>query len=194
MRAVRYTGAVLTAGVLAVAVVTVAAAHTDRTATSSIVVHVDADTAPVHSASGAALAIHVTVGTDRQMLLTVDGRWSDGTGPVRTLSFHGRPSVSAMRMDPDLGSGSLTALFAATDGTVHRLRVDLRAGGDVDAWTDGPFSPEGDGFVAALSTCDARALDATVALHLDGIVVGPGPVSPAAEIVARSCSTVAIHR
>ncbi len=55
MRAVRYTGAAITAGVLAVAVAAVAVGHTDRTASSSIAVRVDAGL-PAGAATGGTVA------------------------------------------------------------------------------------------------------------------------------------------
>lgn len=194
MRAVRYTGAAITAGVLAVAVATVAAAHTDRTASSSVVVHVDADVTVDGATHGSPLSIHITAGTAGAPILTIDGRWSDGTTPARDLSFHGRPTVAGLRADADLGSASIDATFTARDGSRHRLFVDLHRTGTVDAWTEGPFAPGTAGAVAAVSACDARAVHASAAIFLDGIAVTTDPTAPAADIVARTCSTVALHR
>jgi hypothetical protein len=194
MRAVRYTGAAITAGVLAVAVAAVAVGHTDRTASSSVAVRVDAGMPAGAATGGTDLRIHITAGADGSMLLTVDGRPSDGSAASRGLVFRGRPPVIGIRVAPDLGSGSLTADFTAADGNLHRLRADLRATGATDAWTEGPYAPGTDGVVAALRTCDARAVPAAVDLFLDGIAVPTDPVLTTAEIVARTCSTVAIHR
>ncbi len=194
MRAVRYTGAAITAGVLAVAVATVAAAHTDRTASSSVVVHVDAGVVADGATHGTGLTIHVTAGTSGAPLLTIDGHWSDGPAPARDLSFHGRPAIAGLRADADLGSASIDATFTARDGSRHRLFVDLHRTGAVDAWTEGPFAPGTAGAVAAVSACDARAVHASAALFLDGIAVTTDPSALTADIVARDCSTVALHR
>jgi hypothetical protein len=194
MRAVRYTGAAITAGVLAVAVAAVAVGHTDRTASSSIAVRVDAGLRAGAATGGTALRIHITAGTDGAMLLTVDGRVSDGSAASRGVGFRGRPPLSGIRVAPDLGSGSLTADFTTADGILHRLRADLRATGAADAWTEGPYAPGTGDVVAALRACDARAVPVAVDLFFDGIAVPTDPVLTSAEIVARTCSTVVVHR
>jgi hypothetical protein len=194
MRAVRYTGAAITAGVLAVAVATVAVGHTDRSASSSVAVRVDAGLPAGAATGGTALRVHITAGTDGAMLLTVDGRPSAGSASARGLAFRGRPPLTGIRVAPDLGSGSLTADFTAADGVLHRLRVDLRATGATDAWTEGPYAPGADDAFVALRACDARAATAAVDLFLDGISVPTDPALTIAEIVARTCSTVTVHR
>ncbi len=193
MRAVRYSGAAIAAGILVVAAVaTVAAARTERIATDSTTIHLDVAT----PAGGApALGVHLIVGTDAAPLLVVDGLLPDATGAGRVIAYRGEPVVSALALDPALQAGSVVASFTGPDGTPHVLRADVRASGAVEAWTDGPYAPDLDGTVAALRACGVRAVHADASVSLDGLPVDLfTPAVSTADLVARSCSTVAIRR
>lgn len=190
MRAVRYPGAVVAAVALAVATVaTVTAAYAERTSVVAAAVRVDASVA-VGPGGSAPVELHLSAATDGSALLAIDQRAA--AGAAGGFAYRGRPAVRVLDIDPSLAAAIVVVAFVGRDGMRHVVRAELRAAGPEERWTDGPYAPP-DGPAAALRVCDSRAVVAVAKITLDGDPLAPSSVR-SADIVSRSCSTVALIR
>ena len=193
MRPVRYAIAALSAATLVVATVaTVAAGRVAETVETVEAVHVDS--IPVFGAPGA-IRLELVAGTDGDRFLDIlagsPGTEADaGTG----FAFRGLPSTATVSIDPSLASGTVSAIFATPDGRTHTLQAQLRATGTPERWGVGPYAVTLPGAAAALRTCTDRSVAATVDISLDGARIPVAGADRFAELLVRTCSTVALYR
>ena len=196
MRPVRFAIATLSAATLIVATVaTVAAGRVAETVETVEAVHVAST--PVGDAATAAhpIRIELVAGSDGDRFLDIHaGPPGTDADAGTVVAFRGPPSTATVSVDPSLARGSVTATFDTPDGRTHTLRVQLRATGTPEQWGSGPYAVTLPGAAAALRTCTDRSVAATVDLSLDGTRIPAAGADRLAELLVRTCSTVALYR
>ena len=191
MRPVRYAIATVSALTLVVATVaTVAAGRVAESVDTIEAVHVDSIPAADLPVAADALRVELAAGTDGDRFLDL----RPGGGTTGSTAFRVLPSDVSIAVDPSLGSGTALATFTATDGRVHTLSARLRGTGAPERWTAGPYAVTLPGVIGALRTCTDRRVTAAVDIELDGAPLPAAGSDRFAELVIRTCSTVALYR
>jgi hypothetical protein len=192
MRPVRYAIATVSAVTLVVAMVaTVTAGRVAENVETIQAVHVDSIPVGDLSAVAGAFRVELAAGTDGDWFLDLRPA---GAGATAGPAFRGLPSDVSVSVEPTLGSGSVLATFASADGRSHTLAARLRGTGTPERWTSGPYAVTLPGAVAALRTCTDRSVIAAVDLSLDGTRIPAAGTDRLAQLVVRTCSTVALYR
>jgi hypothetical protein len=196
MRPVRYAIAALSAATLVVATVaTVAAGRVSETAETSGTVHVHSIPSGDAMSVDGMVRVELVAGSDGERFLDIRAGLPDTAGDAAAgLAFRGPPSDATVSVDPSLAGGSVTTTFQTEDGRTHTLRAELRASGTPDQWTSGPYAVTLPGAVAALRTCTNRSVSAAVDISLDETRIPAAGADRLAELIVRTCSTVALYR
>ena len=208
MRPVRIAIAALTAATLVVVTVaSVAAGRVAETVDTVEAIHVDSIPTGDATTADRGIRVELVAGSDgdRFLDIQVGGPATEagtgtgtgartGTDPATVFAFRGLPSTAVVSVDPSLARGSVTATFDTLYGRTHTLQALLRASGTPDQWTSGPYAVTLPGAAAALRTCTDRSVIATVDLSLDGTRIPAAGTDRLAQLLVRTCSTVALYR
>jgi hypothetical protein len=206
MRPVRFAIAALSAATLiAVTVATVAAGRVAETVDTIEAIHVDSIPAGDATTADRGIRVELVAGSDGDRFLDIrvggaealaDTRTgaATGTGTGTGFAFRGLPSTAVVSVDPSLARGSVTATFDTVDGQTHTLQAQLRATGWPEQWGSGPYAVTLPGATAALRTCTDRSVIAAVDLSLDGTRIPAAGTDRLAQLLVRTCSTVALYR
>jgi hypothetical protein len=208
MRPVRFAIAALSAATLiAVTVATVAAGRVAETVDTIEAIHVDLIPATDATTADPGIRVELVAGSDGDRFLDIRVGGPEAEAGTRTrtgtdvgtdagivFAFRGLPSTAVVSVDPSLARGSVTATFDTLDGQTHTLQAQLRATGTPEQWGSGPYAVTLPGAAAALRTCTDRSVIATVDLSLDGTRIPAAGTDRLAQLVVRTCSTVALYR
>jgi hypothetical protein len=202
MRPVRFAIAALSAATLiVVTVATVAAARVAETVSTVEAIHVDSIPAGDATTADRGIRVELVAGSDGDRFLDIrvggpeaEAGTGTGTGTGTVFAFRGLPSTAVVSVDPSLARGSITATFDTLDGQTHTLQAQLRATGTPEQWGSGPYAVTIPGAAAALRTCTDRSVIAAVDLSLDGTRIPAAGTDRLAQLLVRTCSTVALYR
>jgi hypothetical protein len=196
MRPVRLAIAALSAATLIVATVaTVAAGRVAETVETVEAIHVDSIPTGDATTADPGIRVELVAGSDGDRFLDIRAGtpWAD-VGDGTLFAFRGPPSTATVSVDPSLARGTVSATFDTPDGVTHTLRAQLRATGTPEQWGSGPYAVTLPGAAAALRTCTDRSVVAAVDLSLDGTRIPGAGTDRLAQLLVRTCSTVALYR
>ena len=200
MRPVRIAIAALSAATLVVVTVaSVAAGRVAETVDTVEAIHVDSIPTGDATTADRGIRVELVAGSDGDRFLDIRVGGAEALAGTRTrtgtgFAFRGLPSTAVVSVDPSLARGSVTATFDTLYGRTHTLQALLRASGTPDQWTSGPYAVTLPGAAAALRTCTDRSVIATVDLSLDGTRIPAAGTDRLAQLLVRTCSTVALYR